>query len=462
MAPLGALLALPAIVALRGFSVDDAWIPARYAAHLAAGIGYRFNPADPPTDGVTPLLWAPLLALFGGAAGIEGAWWGGRLVGVLCWLIAAALLFFEAWSIQGARWRWLALLPVPLSAPFAAWAVAGLETGLVTLLVTLAALLSPAGSCAAAGLAAAFRPEMILLAFAVALWRFSEDRRWRLFLFACAPWCAVVLVRLIFFGRPVPLSVLAKPSDLEHGLLYVVAGLLLGGAPILALPSPGALQRGAAWLPPTLVALTHALALILAGGDWMPLSRLLVPSFPLWILAALRLASQERSPIWTVLRACLAALGMLFAWWRVGTAAASVVPVREALIEQARSVLRGRHAVATLDVGWVGAAFPGRVIDLAGLTDPALAVLPGGHTSKRVTGAMLADRGADAIVLLRKEGCTGACVRPDGGPFARSVEERVAHETWVLSHFQTAGELRSGLLVYVVLVPALETSPLPP
>jgi hypothetical protein len=49
---------------LHGFTVDDALIPARYAHHLALGLGYRFNVGGPVTDGVTPLGWAHLLAPF--------------------------------------------------------------------------------------------------------------------------------------------------------------------------------------------------------------------------------------------------------------------------------------------------------------------------------------------------------------------------------------------------------------
>src|SRR6185503_7507383 len=51
---LGVLAAAPALFLLRGFTVDDALIPARYAAHLAQGLGYRFNAQGPSTDGVTP------------------------------------------------------------------------------------------------------------------------------------------------------------------------------------------------------------------------------------------------------------------------------------------------------------------------------------------------------------------------------------------------------------------------
>src|SRR5262249_46499936 len=60
----GAALALASAAWMWGFTVDDALIPVRYARHLAAGQGWRFNLGGPATDGVTPLPWPLLLAPF--------------------------------------------------------------------------------------------------------------------------------------------------------------------------------------------------------------------------------------------------------------------------------------------------------------------------------------------------------------------------------------------------------------
>src|SRR4051812_27296533 len=55
-AALGAVLAAAIGIALAwGFTVDDALISARVAAHLAQGLGYRFNADGPRVDCVTPL-----------------------------------------------------------------------------------------------------------------------------------------------------------------------------------------------------------------------------------------------------------------------------------------------------------------------------------------------------------------------------------------------------------------------
>jgi hypothetical protein len=496
-----ALAALP-VVALRGFTVDDAWIPARYAAHLAGGDGYRFNAGFPSTDGVTPLPWAPLLSLLSLPWGgdIMAAWHAARALGAASWLLGAALLGAAVRDVGGRRARYVALLPLGLSAPLGAWAVAGLETGLVAGLAAASAAcvvfasraagpappggdgassdgprcdleLVPQGiirawrlsllGAGAVGLCAAFRPDALALAAVLGAchgralgWRGGGKRLAALAAaLAVGPWALVAAARLAAFGRPFPLAVLAKPSDFSHGAAYVAAGLLLAGPPALCL-APLGLARDdgrARWLLGAAAA--QALSVLLAGGDWMPLSRLLVPAMPPLIVAAALLAS--RAPLWaTAARASLAAAGMLFAWSRAGLAARTVVDTRAALIAPARAALSGARSVASLDAGWVGAAlWPGqaRLVDLAGLTDPGIAVLPGGHTSKRVTAAMLDARGVEALVLLRRSGCDGECVRDDGGPFERAVEERVAGEVWVRESFAPVAVIASGPLTYVVL-----------
>ena len=63
-----------------------------------------------------------------------------------------------------------------------------------------------------------------------------------------------------------------------------------------------------------------------------------------------------------------------------------VIREREDLIRRATPVLAGAKTIAAVDVGWVSACADVAIVDLAGLTDPDIAALPGGHTSKRVLG----------------------------------------------------------------------------
>src|SRR5262245_36351375 len=108
---LGVLAALPALIYLRGFTVDDALIPARYAAHIAGGLGYRFNPAGPTTDGVTPLGFPYLLAPFAGGGPLS-ALAAARNMGAIAWLAAAGALGAAIAALSGSPARYAALLLV--------------------------------------------------------------------------------------------------------------------------------------------------------------------------------------------------------------------------------------------------------------------------------------------------------------------------------------------------------------
>jgi hypothetical protein len=78
--------------------------------------------------------------------------------------------------------------------------------------------------------------------------------------------------------------------------------------------------------------------------------------------------------------------------------------------------------VASVDIGWVAVAADRQVVDLAGVTDPEVAYLSGGHTSKRLPLDFLTRRNVDALVLLL---APDAPASPQPGRFARQVDARV-------------------------------------
>ena len=271
----GVAAALPLAVFLWHFMVDDALISARYAAHLAAGHGYRFNIDGPITDGVTPLGWAYVLApLCGGE--VWAAYRAAKVIGLLAWLVGAAGLGVAIASLGGRRARWTAMLLVAASAPLAAWSVAGMETGLCLGLAAVAttgrALHRERVALAAIGLVAALRPECAPLAIAMALTPPREptappavgtappssapSRRWRALAIAMGPFTVVVLIRLVVFGRAAPLSLYAKPSDLTHGLVYAAATRTTAGRAGTArresgIQSPPATTSASQWVSTT-------------------------------------------------------------------------------------------------------------------------------------------------------------------------------------------------------------------
>jgi hypothetical protein len=416
----GAVLLGLAMAWLWGFTVDDALITCRVAHHLARGIGYRFNARGPVVDAVTPLGFANLLSPFAGAGPLHAlafAKWSGAL------LVAASVFGLGRRSLQrtSAAYGGALLLGLAVTTPVAAWAVAGMETGLVTAL-GVAALGNGAVADFAAALAAALRPEL-------APW--CASLRFGLRLAAGAPLPraaasgalvlgAVALVgalRAVLFGRAAPLAVFAKPSDLAHGVSYALHGFVQTGLPLLCL-APWSLRRGAPVARAiALSGMVHFAAVTLVGGDWMSLYRLLVPILPSFVLAAAEL--WRVAPPWASwLRLVAAGAISVYLAAALGPSARSVGPARERLIADAQAPLAGARVVAALDVGWVGAVSDFSVVDLAGVTDEAVAMLPGGHTSKRVDDALLRNRDVDALVLL-------SAPAPSEG-YAREVERRIA------------------------------------
>ncbi len=418
-----------------GFTVDDALVSARVAHHVGVGLGHRFNPSGAVVDAVTPLGWAHLLAPLA-RGGVLPAWQAGRALGLLAWLAAATWLGVAVAARGERATRFVPLLGLAASVPVAAWAGAGMETGVVTALATVA-LARPRGALLAGGLAAGWRPELLPWAFTLAVgtaWADgdlepSAPRPGRLAVaaaLALAPAILVAALRTVWFGSPTPLSLLAKPSDLAHGAHYAAAAAIWTGAPLLV-AAPWALLRAAPRTRAAALALgAHWLALVAAGGDWMPLFRLAVPVLPGAILIATELAATARP--WSTWARSLGAVGLGAALLLAkGGDLRRVAARRLELVAAARPWLGDARRVAALDVGWVGAVGSFDVVDLAGITDPTIATLPGGHTTKRISHDLVDARDVDHVVLL---------LGPDATPgtpwarttFARGVEATVAED----------------------------------
>jgi hypothetical protein len=447
---IGVGVALPLVLWLWDFMVDDALISARYAANIAAGHGYRFNARGPISDGVTPLGWAYLLAPFAGG-GVLDAWRAAKWIGLVSWLVGAGAIGIAIDALDGGRLKWGALVLMGTLTPLAAWSVAGMETGLVLGLASLAVCARVCkrewAAVALAGLVAGLRPEALPWALALAL---SPTRgqpfasRWQPFVVALAPFMLAGAVRLVVFGRFAPLALIAKPSSLTHGAMYAAACALLTGS--VALCAIVGLPRWVRGLQAA--ALAHLLAMVVAGGDWMPLARLSVVALPTTIVAAAYIAGHAKAR-WSLPRLALALAGTLYQLITVAPRAADVGHKRMAVIEQLRPALQDAAVIACVDAGWVGAASSATIVDLAGVTDPAIAVLPGGHTTKPIPHALFDARGVDTLVLLLADEKTLASpwTKTD---FARWVEFHVADMPAMAETYDVAA-ISEGRLIYVVL-----------
>lgn len=431
-----------------GFTVDDALISTRVAHQLSSHGHYGFNREGPSVDCVTPLGWAWLLAPFSG----EGSWTGlqaARAMGVLSALLSALLLGDLVWNTRGVRHQALqvTLLSVVLatSLPFGAWASSGMETSVAMLLCTLAVWGFANGRWAgpvSAGLVAALRPELTPWAVVMGLLthapptrpegntsRLATLGRLQRVLVVVLPVLCVMVVRYCVFESPVPLAVSAKPSDGAHGWTYAWGALRFLGFPILLLG-----RRAFTRLPQVGIAMAvsfgvHLLAVVGVGGDWMSLFRLFVPLIPatLWLC---HLVLREQAIGFVVCKGLLAlgANGLLV--HGLGPATRQVIAARRELVQSVSPLLTDAQNVAALDIGWLGAATDGPITDLAGVTDPEIAHLPGGHTSKRLPTNLLVRRRVDTLVLLLTPSHPAVSV---GMPlqelrFARAVENSLQRQ----------------------------------
>src|SRR4029079_6087551 len=217
------------------------------------------------------------------------------------------------------RGRIALLALVAGSVTLAAWSSAGMETGVVTLFTTLA-LLEVAPAALAAGLAAAWRPELcpgavtLAAGASVAAGTTARERMRGLAVrlpLAVVPALGVALGRKAWFGAFAPLSVVAKAPELAHGVYYAADALLGTGVALFRLAPRALAASGPRTRALTLAVFAHFVAIAAAGGDWMALYRLVVPVLPTAILAAARLVPHMTVP-WLAGRALLFAIRPLF------------------------------------------------------------------------------------------------------------------------------------------------------
>ncbi len=160
-----------------GFPLDDGWIHAQFASHLAAGHGLVFNLGEPSAGSTSPL-WTVLVALSvaAGADVVVGA----KILGCACVaataIAGARLTHVVSGSVPAA---WLAGLSVALSARMTWASVSGMEVGLASALLLLALLAfvsgrHPASWGALAGLAGVARPELFPLIGVLAVFHLRQ------------------------------------------------------------------------------------------------------------------------------------------------------------------------------------------------------------------------------------------------------------------------------------------------
>jgi hypothetical protein len=455
------------------YTVDDSYIVARYALRLSRGEGYTWNPG-PATDGVTGPAW--LLPGFFASAGGYDPIIAAKVVGLSCAALAAyACIAMQQRRAGGTQLAWVALLLLVCQPSLGGSGSSGLETGAATLALTCAAhsaLASPRPWIVSLGSAVAvlawLRPELSVACavfLAAATLRAGWRRAMSAWAIAVCSAAAVCMFRFRISGSFLPMAWHAKAGTLHDGWFYALRSVaVLTGVTGIGLAVAGVAlgqfrDRARGW-----ALLAHFGAVVLAGGDWMPGFRLWVPLFPEY--------------------AALAAVGGQRLWRRGGRAramstAALMIACGVPLLDLALRIPEWRNAgnsrdsvgasiarelrehdtrVALVDIGFLGYASGVTTIDLAGLTEPAVAAFPGGHLAKRIPSAWLEAQAPDALLLHASlppsAASDGRLERLAGYP----VEMRVARFSWVMRQFRVAKIYAYGPGYHYVLLRRLPNS----
>lgn len=439
---------------------DDTFITFRYALNLAAGNGFVFNPGE-RVLGTTSPLWALLLA---GIRGLGAPLPGGALVLSLLADSVTALLMWRLLDRLRFPARVSLAAPLLFLALFDALSISrsGMEAPLFSALVLAALSALAAGVFPAAGLAAGLalltRPEgLVLLPVLILAGPLTPGGGlgWRRVLSGLAPAVAVLaawgLFAVLYFGSPVPQSIVAKASHVANdpGLvrfswmnlaLFATTGQYGGGIYERTWLQLNFLLMALAGLGAAALALRALRDRERTAG----LRLVLLVLFPLGYTAGLALShaftwfAWYYGPIYPF-AALLAALGAeevgrLRPAWRIGPALAAVLVAaqivaavrvklpadRDFLVagyrESAAAIPRRAGVqVAALEIGAVGwQVWPLPVIDLLGLVTPEAV-------------------GRDPLALLRDRRPDYLVVRSDD---AASLLARAAQERWFGAAYQ--------------------------
>lgn len=355
----GFLLFVIGTVDCLNFTVDDTFIPMRYAENFVSGKGLVFNEGE-FVEGYSSLPWTLMLSVFvkmgissaeSDFALVQAAKLMGAFLG-LCTLIVLAyfsLLLRRVQDFGGNGWMLsLAVFCAGATFSFPLWSVAGLETPLCALVATIAAglyflglqrlhetgnfsrRLFYAGSIAF-GFLSLVRPEQIFIwaLTMAATMIFIPPRARKVFVLASFPtiilYGAQLLWRWYYYDALLPNTVYAKVGwTLQqhiNGVKYALGGLIstTGVLALSYLALPWVLRQGVHWKLLAFFSTAFILFAAFSGGDWMPGYRFLVPVMPvLWIttIAAVIVVQNSLSmslPKWMVVSLVVfLALGSFF------------------------------------------------------------------------------------------------------------------------------------------------------
>lgn len=444
---------------------DDTFIYLRYVRNLHNGCGLRFNCADAPVEGFTGPLYLAVL------------WAGSLATGQLIWLCQVVGTVSLVAALGLAVWM-AAQLADPADPPYVPAALAlavaialgaddfillngviGLESALAAAVFTLVALAAvtdrPRLLAASACAFVLVRPEGMV--FLLALLLLPSARRWRLMAAVAGFVVAMTAVRYAVFDAALPNTYYAKSGGtLQHavlGLAYIRDAIidfpLAMFAPLALL---GRHRRAATYLlAGCLVWLGFFLR---SGGDTFEYSRMWFPLVP--ALTALAISGgyelvRRRLAVLT----SLAAVGVVVVVVAVRAIIAHGIPEQHASPRVAEWAATGTYLrehyprgtlVATVPIGAIGYYSSLPILDLVGLTEPAIARAGRSVPAELLTKMWIAHERNNTEYVLARAPAVIVTTMVQDHPWSALAETRAGF--W--ADWQLLQEIKAGRAPYRV------------
>ena len=390
-------LAIAARLYVGMFVMDDAYITFRYAQNIAHHWSFVYNAGERVLGTTTPLFAMVLAGVSALGVPLEGFSFGWAIAcdaGVILLLVAA---LHQSGCSRGALCAAAFIATAPLGITFTA---SGMETAFYSLLViaairAAAAALNGASPWPASvllGLVCLCRPDGALVPVAVAVVAALRRRpravrlMWGAAL-VLLPWAAFALW---YFGSPVPQSVRTKAllvtpdrllsakivgAHFFHGVYPIVSAAALAGAVRLWRQHDVFWQTLAIWWGIYLSLFVAANAFAHAFWYLAPL----MAAYFAFAAAGLDLVLRRWQPRYALV-VCLA----------IVVVAARALPGHRRILAESWGFREARYlrigheiarspftcAVAATEIGALGYAYPGRIVDLAGLVTPSATRVP--------------------------------------------------------------------------------------
>jgi len=312
-------------------TAEDAYISFRYAENISTGHGLVFNQGGESVEGYSNPTWVALLVIANKASiDTEIA---GRCLGLLfgALLLIEIILLFNILFRRTNTIGMLAAVCIATAPTFLFWMQAGLENALFIYLMVLSLRLvliedtsdeSFLKSWLPLVLVALTRPEGIIFAVIIAIWKFDRTVKegssqsksffytWVILIVVCL--LAFITMRLIIFGEWLPNTFYAKLNNgirynFSHGFDYLVTSLkntlwlplILPLLMVFDAVRNDETDRKAFVILIGSLALVYAIFILYAGGDIHPYDRFFVPFLVLSPIASFALLPNSEKKGWT-------------------------------------------------------------------------------------------------------------------------------------------------------------------